>query len=272
MAGEAFTGFSTPKDFWADLGISGLAITSSSENASTQTAEAFNEYGDTISLTGGAVGGFAEIYAPSCEYVVIGDVSLSDIKLGTIVKLSGTGDTQRNIMLSGVSISTGAGQNPTVTLSGVEVEKGGSVGNAIGNSTTRRGKRVYPLPAGTLSPTHKAQDFFGALNATVPFKRGDDPSTGTALSQASASASIDPHITTIKGEPKYADASHCVLNLSFTATDITGSATFQYTSSPNAWKVSSTKTRTARDSGYDEISIGFSLPILGTDVAVPPSS
>ena len=187
----ANAGFSAPVNYWGS--IDGLTPKSSSDGKSSSVAEAPNEYGDTA-----AHDEYGEVLAPSTEYAVTGEVDLSDIVLGS-VHTFGTGGTAKKLMLTQVAISTQAGNPPTVTISGVEVE-------AIATA-----KRTYAL-SGTLTPRSKSQDVAGAFTASDKF------------TQITTTFSVDPHVETVKGVPVASDCSHGRVEVQATMTDGTGSA------------------------------------------------
>ena len=182
-------GFSAPVNYWGT--IDGLTPKSSNDGKSSSVAEAPNEYGDTA-----AHDVYGETLNPQTEYAVTGEVDLSDIVLGSIH----TFNTNKKLMLTTVSITTQAGNPPTVTISGVEVESGATA------------KRTYELE-GTLTPRSKAQDVFGAFTASTNF------------TQINATAQVDPHVQTVGGTPVASDASHGRIEVQATLTDAAGNGT-----------------------------------------------
>ena len=183
------SGFSAPVNYWGS--IDGLTPKSSSDGKSSSVAEAPNEYGDTA-----AHDVYGEVLAPSTEYAVTDEVDLSDIELGSIHTI-GTGAATKYLMLTTLAINTQAGQPPTVTISGVEVESGATA------------KRTYAL-TGTLTPRSKAQDVCGALTASSNF------------TQIQTTAQVDPHVQTVTGTPVASDASHGRIEVQATLTDGAG--------------------------------------------------
>ena len=188
----ANAGFSAPVNYWGV--ISGLTPKSSSDGKTSSVAEAQNAYGDTV-----AHDVYGEVLAPSTEYAVTSDVDLSDIVLGSVVTY-GTGSAAKTLMLTQVQINTQAGNPPSVTISGVEVEGGATA------------LRTYAL-TGTLKPRSKAQDVCGAFTASASF------------TQINTTASVDSHVETVAGTPVASDCAHGRIEVQATLTDGTGNAT-----------------------------------------------
>lgn len=209
-------GFSAPVNYWGS--ITGLTPKSSSDGKTSQLAEAPNEYGDTA-----AHDVYGEVLAPSTEYAVTGSVTLSGITLGSIHTL-GTGTSAKKFMLTTVAIPTGAGQSPTVTISGVEVESGATA------------KRTYAL-SGTLTPRSKSQDVVGAFTASDKF------------TQITTTFSVDPHVETVKGVPVASDCSHGRVEVQATMTDGTGSASIT-AASGGTFTVTAVQADTNPDAAY----------------------
>lgn len=185
----ANSGFSAPVNYWGS--ITGLTPKSSSDGKSSSLAEAPNEYGDTA-----AHDVYGDTLAPSTEFAVTGEVDLSDIELGSIH----TYNTTKKLMLTTVAINTQAGNPPTVTISGVEVESGATA------------PRTYAL-TGTLTPRSKAQDVFEAFTPSANF------------TQINSTATVDPHVQTVGGTPVASDASHGRIEVQATMTDAAGTGT-----------------------------------------------
>ncbi len=119
-----------------------LVIKSSTEGASASTATAKGSDGSIV-----AVEVFGKTAAPSCDYAIKGDVTLSSIKLGGVTTVN-----SKSYALGSVSINTSAGGEPTVSASGEQVED---------NSTPTC---VYPVSDEVkLTTRHHAQILFGAF-------------------------------------------------------------------------------------------------------------
>ena len=226
-------GFSAPVNYWGT--IDGLTPKSSSDGKTSSVAEAPNEYGDTA-----AHDVFGEVLAPSTEYAVTGVVDLSDIVLGSIHTI-GTGAAAKNLMLTTVASSTQAGNPPTVTISGVEVEAGATA------------HRTYAL-SGTLTPRSRAQDVFGAFTASANY------------TQINATASVDPHVETVKGVPVASDCAHGKIEVQATMTDPTGTATI--TAATNGgFTVTAAPAETDPDANYQTKTATATKFLSGTEAS-----
>lgn len=117
-----------------------------------------NEYATATGQDGSYVAGYAygEKLSPSNEYamkaVTLTKVS-GDIAIGQINTVT-DGEDVRSICLGQFDINTAAGEAPTYSASGEEVEENAS--NAC----------QYSLPAFTVTKKHHAQVLFGAFNST----------------------------------------------------------------------------------------------------------
>lgn len=229
----ANNGFSAPVNYWGS--IDGLTPKSSSDGKTSSVVEAPNEYGDTA-----AHDVYGETLAPSTEYAVTDEVDLSDIELGSIHTL-GEGTGAKKLMLTQVQINTQAGNPPTVTISGVEVESDATA------------KRTYAL-AGTLTPRSKAQDVCGAFTASTNF------------TQINTTASVDPHVQTVGGTPVASDASHGKIEVQATMTDPTGAATITGASG-GGFTVTAAPAETDPDANYVTRSATATKFLAGTEAA-----
>ncbi len=230
-------GFSAPVNFWGS--ITGLTPKSSSDGKSSSVAEAPNEYGDTA-----AHDVFGEVLAPSTEYAVTGEVDLSNIVLGSIHSYaigSGGSAITKKLMLTTVAISTQAGNPPTVTISGVEVESGATA------------KRTYAL-SGTLTPRSKAQDVCGAFTASANF------------TQINTTAAVDPHVQTVNGVPVASDASHGRIEVQATMTDGAGNGTIT-AASGGGFTVTAAPAETDPDANYITRAATATKYLTGTEAA-----
>ena len=183
----ASAGFSAPVNFfYLNATVSAaLSPVTSNENKTCSLAESANSFGDTTNCDS-----FGEVMAPSVDYIVIGELDLSNFSLGYIVNVPAVG---KHFMIVGLTITTQAGQPPRVTVTGVEVED------------TAVNLHLCNL-SGTLLPRSKAQDICAAFAAT------------NYLTQVTTTFSIDPHIATKAGAPKFSDASHARVEVSVTMT------------------------------------------------------
>ena len=226
-------GFSAPVNYWGS--ITGLTPKSSGDGKTSSVAEAPNEYGDTA-----AHDVYGEVIAPSTEYAVTGEVDLSQIVLGSI-HTHGTDENAKKIMLTTVSITTQAGNPPTVTISGVEVESGATA------------KRTYPL-TGTLTPRSKAQDVCGAFTASANF------------TQINTNAAVDPHVQTVGGVPVASDASHGRIEVQATMTDPTGDGAIT-AALAGGFTVTASPAETDPDANYITRAATATKYLIGTEAA-----
>ena len=229
----ANNGFSAPVNYWGTIDC--LTPKSSNDGKSSSVAEAPDEYGDTA-----AHDVYGEVLAPSTEYAVTGDVDLSDIVLGSIHTL-GEGTGAKKLMLTQVQINTQAGNPPTVTISGVEVESGATA------------KRTYAL-AGTLTPRSKAQDVCGAFTASANF------------TQINTNAAVDPHVQTVGGVPVASDASHGRIEVQATMTDPTGNGAIT-AASAGGFTVTASPAETDPDANYITRAATATKYLTGTEAA-----
>ena len=119
-----------------------LKVTSSNENRSKQSTSGANLYGDAA-----VVDSWGETAAPSAEYMVVKALTQETFPdLGTVKTVDGI---EKPVVLGGVTISTRNGSAPTVSATGQMVQTGAAQ------------LRKYELPAFSLTPRHRAQDFMG---------------------------------------------------------------------------------------------------------------
>ena len=121
-----------------DLSSSGFAVTDTSENKSAgYIAEA---RGDDNFLV--AVDTSGEIVNPQCDYIVTSQATLTSVVLGSVKTILG-----KKIALGNITINTSAGQAPTMTASGSQIEDNGTA------------HCTATCTGVTLSPLYHAQDF-----------------------------------------------------------------------------------------------------------------
>lgn len=97
--------FKTKQDYYGLASASsGLTLVATSENRSTQVAEAQGEDGFVV-----ATESYGNRAAPNCDYIVTNDVSLAGIVLGDVTTID-----SHNFVLGGITINTQAGSAPTV--------------------------------------------------------------------------------------------------------------------------------------------------------------
>ena len=93
----------TKTDYFG-LAATGFTVASTSENRSIGSAEAQGDDGFIV-----AVESFGEKLSPQCDYVLTADATFSGVILGSVKSVDG-----RKIALGSVSVTTKAGQAPTM--------------------------------------------------------------------------------------------------------------------------------------------------------------
>ena len=154
--------FNAGKDYFAfEAATSNAAkVTASNENPGKQSSSGPNTYGDAA-----AVDAWGETKAPSSDYQVVAEIehTLADpvIILGKLIAAADSnitvGGTAAPVVTGSLNINTQNGSAPTISLSGQAVQTGAAE------------LRNYTLPAFTLSPRHRAQDFL----ALCTIKKGN---------------------------------------------------------------------------------------------------
>ena len=119
---------------------SGLVLTSSTENKSATVITAQDEKGDVVAEE--IVG---QTSAPSCTYVVKKDATLTGQKLGSAAG---------GYVISNISITTGAGNPPGITVTGESVP------------ASTHTDCYYDTPSCTVEVCHHAQILFSAFTLT----------------------------------------------------------------------------------------------------------
>lgn len=115
----------------------GIVLTSSTENKSATVIQAHDEKGDVVAQE--IVG---ETSAPSCTYVVKSDATITGQKLGF---------ASGGYVVSSISITTGAGTPPSITVTGEAVP------------SSSHTDCYYDTPACTVEVCHHAQTLFSAF-------------------------------------------------------------------------------------------------------------
>lgn len=135
--------FVAKTEYFGNGSDSALAITDSDDGRSAAVSTQVDDRGDVTASTV-----HSDYLAPSNTYDIKADWT-PDIVLGTVTTTNG-----HPIMLTSVTITTSAGNCPTVVYSGVEVESGGATDATVAE--------VSP----EVSHYHKAQDVCGAATVT----------------------------------------------------------------------------------------------------------
>lgn len=138
--------FQAPYDFFGLVTASnGLVVQESSENKSASVATGHDEKGDIV-----AHEIFGERMSPSATYILGKDYSMPALQCG--VPVTGTGDyADKKFVYAGVTISTSAGQPPSIQVSGEEIP-----------STIDHTDCKYVFPSATLEMCHHAQVLWDA--------------------------------------------------------------------------------------------------------------
>lgn len=137
-----------------------VKVTASNENKSKQSTSGANSYGDAA-----VVDSWGETAAPSSDYQVVDEIehtlAAPVLTLGKLIAAADSqitiGGTSAPVVTGSLNINTQNGSAPTISVSGQAVQTGAAE------------LRNYTLPAFTLSPRHRAQDFL----ALCTIKKGN---------------------------------------------------------------------------------------------------
>lgn len=251
---------------------SALKLKSSAENRSIQTASGANTYGDVK-----VVDAYGETAAPSAEYDVVAELAHDPSAAGTTLVTLGTVNSPTGIanpvVLGSLSISTQNGSAPSISASGQMVQSGATQ------------LRAYKLPAFTLSPRHRAQDF---LSLITSIKKGSgtltaaDPGVDYGLESVNGQFPIEFTLAQPKGVLKTYDLHGGMATVDFTmnwyasgeptiaiastVTLRTSSANTNNTSTVNT-TVSNPVGKACPEGGYTQYTWQVSFPLIGYEVA-----
>ena len=253
-----------------------LKVTASNENRSKQSTSGANTYGDAA-----AVDSWGETAAPSSDYLVVAAVAHTlaspKITLGNLVAAGSSNikidGTDAPVVIGSLSINTQTGSAPTVSVSGQAVQTGATA------------LRSYCVPAFTLSPRHRAQDF---LSLITSIKKGSgtltaaDPGVDYGLESVNAQFPIEFTLAQPKGELKAYDMHGGMATVDFTmnwyasgeptiaiastVTLRTSSANTSNTSTVNT-TVSNPVAKACPEGGYTQYTWQVSFPLIGYEVA-----
>ena len=252
-----------------------LKVTGSSENRSIQSAQGANTYGDAA-----AVDSFGETAAPSSEYQVVAQVAHTlaspKITLGNIIAATGSnisvGGNAVPVVIGSLDISTQTGSAPTVSVKGQAVQSGATA------------LRTYAVPAFTLSPRHRAQDFL----ALCTIKKGSgtltvaDAGVDYGLAQVNASFPIEFTLAQPKGVLCNYDLHGGMATVNYTMnwyasgepTIVVASTVTLRTSSANTSNTSTVATavsepvaKSCPEGGYTQYTWQVSFPLIGYENA-----
>ena len=166
-----------------------VKVTGSKENRSIQSTSGPNLYGDAA-----VVDSWGETAAPSSDYQIVADLANTlaapKFTLGTLIAAGSSsisiGGSAVPVALGSVTIGTQMGQAPTLSASGQALHTGAAA------------LRCYKLPAFTLTPRHRAQDFLSLCT----IKKGSaaaSPDTDYGLESVNATFPIEFTLAQPKG-------------------------------------------------------------------------
>lgn len=176
-------GFNAATDIFS-LGDA-FAVKGANLNKSCSTAECKNYLGDVTHRDQ-----HSERIAPTAEYELLEEITEIDF-LGKVIEIGG-----KTVAIESVSVNTAVGSAPTISVTGKQIEDGGTA------------KRTYECPAVKVTPRHRAQDITGDLGETTP----------ATLTSASFTFSVDITTAENKGEISASDCSNGRYEASYTHT------------------------------------------------------
>lgn len=225
-----------------------LKVTSSSENRSKQSASGANLYGDAA-----VVDSWGETAAPSAEYAVVKPLTQATFPdLGTVKTVDGI---ERPVVLGGVTISTRSGSAPTVSASGQMVQTGAAQ------------LRKYELPAFSLTPRHRAQDFMG-LCAIKAGTADADAAEDYGLESVEAQFPIEFTLAQPKGEVVNYDLHGGMATCSYTMNWYAQAApSVSLTAAATALgaTISAPVAKSCPEGGYTQYTWTVSFPMIGEE-------
>ena len=229
---------------------------SSAENRSIQTASGANTYGDAA-----VVDSYGETAAPSTEYDVVDELAHDPSAAGTTLVTLGTVNSPTGIanpvVLGSLTISTQNGSAPSMSASGQMVQSGATQ------------LRAYKLPAFTLSPRHRAQDFLGL----VSIKKGNSaasPIEDYGLESVNAQFPIEFTLAQPQGVVMNYDIHGGMATVDYTMNWYSGTApTIDLTAAATALgaTMASLASRSDPDNGYTQYTWQVSFPLVGAEVS-----
>lgn len=237
---------------------SALKLKSSAENRSIQTASGANTYGDVK-----VVDAYGETAAPSAEYDVVAGLAHDPSAAGTTLVTLGTVNSPTGIanpvVLGSLSISTQNGSAPSISASGQMVQSGATQ------------LRAYKLPAFTLSPRHRAQDFLGL----VSIKKGSSAASAIedyGLESVNAQFPIEFTLAQPQGVVMNYDIHGGMATVDYTMNWYSGTApTIELTQAATALgaTMASLASRSDPDNGYTQYTWQVSFPLVGEEYVAP---
>lgn len=200
---------------YSGLARTGLEVVANAQNASNQNFEVTQSNGDIIANVV-----FGNVKAPHIDFKVTADLSFDGdnaIVLGKVHGSDGSAAKDGPFAVRSVSISTGAGEEPTFGVDLVQLPTGATQSIC-----------TYPIDIPALTPAHHAITF-GAFT----FAETAD----LVLQKTDFAAECDLDPVTINGEPRSADATKGRMTVAATfwsasedaAPDVTASDGWQIT-------------------------------------------
>lgn len=227
-------GFSAPVNYWGT--IVGLTPKSSNRPGTQMVVTAQDAMNDVI-----AFDRFGGVLNPVVEYAVTAAFANANnvLALGKVFTYE-NGGVSTKIMMTEVAVRTSAGNPPTVTISGVQVEPEAST------------KRTYPITL-NLSPRSKAQDVAGAftLSGNVYFQSVDTV------------YAVDPIVQTRHGWPVVHDLANGRVDVNATFVQPAGGGTW---GKSDGFDVFMTGDENRQDAEYVTRNISSIKYLTGTDV------
>ena len=232
-----------------------LKVTSSNENRSKQSTSGSNSYGDAA-----VVDSWGETAAPSAEYQVVAALTQATFPdLGSLIAADAAG-IENPVVIGSVSISTQNGSAPTVSVSGQMVQSGAAQ------------LREYTLPAYSLSPRHRAQDFLLVSSAPImSIKKGANAAseiTDYGLESVSASFPIEFSLAQPKGTLMAYDIHGGTATVDYTLNWYASTApTIALTSAAETagFTMSNPVGKSCPEGGYTQYTWQVSLPMTGIE-------
>ena len=232
-----------------------LKLKSSAENRSIQSTSGANTYGDAA-----VVDTYGETCAPSAEYDVVDEVEHDPSAAGTTLVTLGTVNAptgiEKPVVLGTLSISTQTGSAPSVSASGQMVQAGATQ------------LRAYKLPAFTLSPRHRAQDFLGLMS----IKKGSAAASGIedyGYSAVNANFPIQITLAQPQGVTMNYDLHGDMVTVDYTMNWYSGTPpTIELSAAATALgaTMASKGSRSDPDNGYTQYTWQVSFPLTGEEV------
>lgn len=226
-----------------------LKIVDSAENKSKTSVSGTNLYGDIT-----VVDAFGETAAPSANYELIDNLTDGTMpEMGKVISVESLG---KPVVLGGITINTATGSAPTFSASGQMVQTGAAQ------------LRKYKLPAFSLTPRHRAQDFLGLCtikNGTTEASDVED----YGLSSVNASFPIEITTAAPQGEVAAYDIHGGMATCDFTMNWYAENPpTVELTAAATALgaAISSPVTKTTPRDGYTEYTWQVSFPMTGEEV------